>query len=342
MNTQFLLKGFKRPKEVLKSVEQTSPTKGRYIIEPLERGFGITVGNALRRTLLSSVPGYAVTAVKFESALHEFSTIKGVVEDVPEIILNLKQVAVALTDGQEARVIEVEKKGPAELTAGDLAVDAGVRILNPDLLIAHVAPEGHLRMRLQIELGRGYVAAEEIKDRIGEEGTIPIDATFTPVRKVSFTVSDLRLGNRSDYNRLVMEVETNGALTAEEAVGYAAKILKEIFAGLVHFTDYDEEAEAAKASSDASVLSAAARLLKTPVEDLELSVRSLHGLQAADIRTIEELVRRDAEELLKVKNFGERSLEEIREKLAKHGLRLGMSEADVRDFLERAAEEGTP
>jgi DNA-directed RNA polymerase subunit alpha len=339
MNTQFLLKGFKRPKEILRSTEQSGKFTGRYIIEPLERGFGITVGNALRRTLLSSIPGYAITAVKFESALHEFSTIKGVVEDVPEIILNIKQVALVLLNDVEARIVEVDKKGPGELFARDIAVDDGIKILNPDLHLATLSPGAHLKMKFQIEVGRGYVPAEDLKDRIDEEGTVVLDAMFTPVKKVSFTVSDLRLGNRSDYNKLILEIETNGAVTAEEAVGYASKMLKEIFVRFIHFKDFDESEEAAEAEAESGTESKASKVLKTSVENLELSVRSLHCLQASEIHTIEEIARRDEDDLLKTKNFGKKSLLEISEKIAKYGLKFGMSDNDIREFVEKNAEE---
>jgi len=334
MNTQLLLKNFKRPKEILRSTEQSSLFTGRYIIEPLERGFGITVGNALRRVLLSSLPGYAITAVKFDSAAHEFTTIKGVVEDVAEIVLNLKQVQLVLSGDTEYRVVEVIKKGPAELLAGDLAVDEGIKVLNPALHIATINSGAQLKMKLQIEWGRGYVAAEDLKDRIDEEGVIVIDAIFSPVKKVNFTVSDLRIGNKSDYNKLVMEIETNGSLTAEEAVGSAAKILKDTFAGLITFKDFDEtEKETESVLKESKAL----KILKIPVEDLEFSVRSLHCLQAASVRTVEDLIKKTEEELLKAKNFGKKSVAEINEKLSNFGLRLGMSENEIREFCEKSS-----
>jgi len=339
MNTQYLLKGFKRPKEVLKSVDQTSKFVGHFIIEPLERGFGVTIGNALRRTLLSSMPGYAIVAVKLENVLHEFTTIKGVIEDVPEIVLNLKQVALTLQNQGESKIIEFEKKGEGVVKARDLEVDSDIKIFNPDQHIATLSAGGHLKMRLQIELGRGYISAEDIKDRIDEEGVIALDAMFTPVKKVNYTIEDLRLGNRSDYNKLVLDIETNGSLTAEEAVGYASKVLKEIFVRFIHFKDIDEKEDELEDEERKGVESRGQKVLKMPVEDLELSVRSLHCLQAAEVHSVDELIRRSDEDLAKTKNFGKKSLQEIREKLEKLNLRMGMTDADIEQFLATVPEE---
>jgi DNA-directed RNA polymerase subunit alpha len=339
MNTQNLLKGFKRPKEVLKSVDQANKFAGRFIVEPLERGFGITVGNALRRTLLSSLPGYAIVAVKLEHVLHEFTTIKGVIEDVPEIVLNLKQVALTLQNQGESRILEFEKKGEGVVKARDLEVDSDVKVFNPDLHIATLSAGGHLKMKLQVELGRGYVSADDIKDRIDEEGVIALDAMFTPVRKVNYTVEDLRLGNRSDYNRLVLDIETNGSLTAEEAVGSASKVLKEIFVRFIHFKDVDEKEDEIEDDDRKKVESRAQKILKMPVEDLELSVRSLHCLQGAEVHSVEELVRRSDDELIKTKNFGKKSLQEMKEKLEKFNLRFGMTDADIEQYLATVIEE---
>ncbi len=335
MNTKNLLKGFKRPKEVLKSSTQNDKYHGEYVIEPLERGFGITVGNALRRTLLSSLPGYAIVAVKFDNVLHEFSTIKGVVEDVAEIIINLKKVVVSLHNDVEGKTIELDKKGPGAVTARDLMVDNDIHIFNPDQHLATLAADGHLKMRIQIDLGRGYVAAEDMKDRIDETDVIPVDAIFTPVKKVSFKVQDLRIGNRSDYNKVVFCVLTNGVLTAEEAVGSAAKILKEMFSPLIHFKDVDEKIEEYSIEDGKSrTESKSEKVLKMPVEDLELSVRSLHCLQTADIHLVGDLIKRNDEELIKTKNFGKKSLQEIREKLEKMNLNFGMSEVDIKQYIE--------
>ena len=339
MNTQNLLKGFKRPKEVLKSVDQSNKFVGRFIVEPLERGFGITVGNALRRTLLSSLPGYAIVAVKIEHVLHEFTTIKGVIEDVPEIILSLKQFALTLLNQGESRIIEFEKKGEGVVKARDLEVDSDIKVFNPDLHIATLSTGGHLKMKLQVELGRGYVAAEDIKDRIDEEGVIALDALFTPVRKVNYAVEDLRLGNRSDYNKLVVDIETNGSLTAEEAVGSASKVLKEIFVRFIHFKDIDEKEEEIADDDRKKAESRTQKILNMPVEDLELSVRSLHCLQGIEVRTVEELVRRNDDDLIKAKNFGKKSLLEMKEKLEKFNLHFGMTDADIEQYLATVIEE---
>jgi len=194
-------------------------------------------------------------------------------------------------------------------------------------------------MKLQVEMGRGYVAAEDIKDRIDEEGVIALDAMFTPIRKVNFAVEDLRLGNKSDYNKLVMDIETNGSLTAEDAVGYASKILKEIFVRFIHFKDIDEKEDELEEDDRKKVESRTQKILKMPVEDLELSVRSLHCLQGAEVHTVEELVRRSDEDLIKTKNFGKKSLQEIKEKLEKLNLRFGMTDADIEQYLATIIEE---
>lgn len=335
MNNKYLLKGFKRPREILKSSEQSGKTAGRFIIEPLERGFGLTVGNALRRTMLASLPGYAVTAVKIESVLHEFTTVKGVVEDVTEILLNLKQLIIVLHNDLESKIIEISKKGEGEFTGRDLTVDNDITILNPDFKIATLSSDANLKMRIQIEIGRGYVPAEAIKERIDEVAVIPVDAIFTPVRKVSFKIEDLRIGNRSDYEKLIIEIETNGTITAEEAVGSASKILKETFARFIHFKDQDEEDEDFILEEQRQKNeSKTEKILSMPVEDLELSVRSLHCLQTAGAKTIGDLVHRDETELMKSKNFGKKSLDEISEKLEKLGLHFGMSDNDIQKIVE--------
>lgn len=334
MNTKNLLKGFKRPKEVLKSSTQKDKFHGEFVIEPLERGFGLTVGNALRRTLLSSLPGYAIVAVKFENVLHEFSTIKGVVEDVSEIIINLKRVIVSLNNDIESKVIDFEKKGSGTITAKDFMVDNDIQVYNPDQHIATLS-DGTLKMRLQIEFGRGYVSSEDMKDRVDETDVIPLDAVFTPVKKVNFKIQDLRIGNKSDYNKLVLDVMTNGVMTVEEAVGYSSKILKETFLPLIHFKDVDEDLdEYVVEEGSGRTESKAEKILKMPVEDLELSVRSLHCLQTAEIHNIGELIRRNDEELIKTKNFGKKSLQEIKEKLEKMNLSFGMSESDIKQYIE--------
>ncbi len=334
MNTKNLLKGFKRPKEVLKSSTQKDKYHGEFVIEPLERGFGMTIGNALRRTLLSSLPGYAIVSVKFENVLHEFSTIKGVVEDVAEIIINLKRVVVALNNDLESKTIEFDKKGSMVITAKDLMIDNDIQIFNPDQHIATLS-DGHLKFRLQIEFGRGYVSAEDMKDRVDETDVIPIDAIFTPVKKANFKVYDLRIGNRSDYNKVVFDVVTNGVMTVEEAVGYSSKILKETFLTLIHFKDVDEDLdEYVLDEGHGKNESKTEKSLRMPVEDLELSVRSLHCLQTAEIHTVGELIRRNDEELIKTKNFGKKSLQEIKEKLEKMNLTFGMTESDIKQYIE--------
>lgn len=335
MNVQFLLKGFKRPKEILKKTEQTDDFSGQFVIEPLERGFGITIGNAIRRVCLSSIPGYAIVAVKFDSVLHEFATIKGVSEDVSEIILNLKQVILKLNNDKTEKVIDIDIKGPGELKAGDFAVDSDVEVINPDFHIATLAKNGHIKMTLQIEFGRGYVSSEDIQPRLTEEGVMALDAKFTPVLKVSYRVEDLRIGNRSDYNRLMLDIFTNGSLTAEDAVAYASKILKETFLKLLNFTDFEEvDEEEDIANEKTGELAKAEQVLAMSIEDLEFSVRSYHCLDEAGIHTVGELVRKSEDELIATKNFGKKSLDEILEKLEQFNLALGMNDNDIKGFSE--------
>jgi len=335
MNVKFLLKGFKRPKEILKKTEQTDAFFGQFVVEPLERGFGITVGNAIRRVCLSSIPGYAIVAVKFDSVLHEFSTIDGVTEDVSEIILNLKQVIIKLNNDKTEKMIDIDIKGPGEFKAGDLAVDSDVEVINPDFHIATLEKNAHLKMSLQIEFGRGYVPSEDIQPRLADEGVMAIDANFTPVRKVSYKVENLRIGNRSDYNRLLLDITTNGSLTAEDAVAYAAKILKEIFVKLLNFADFEEaDEEEDLVNEKTGELAKAEQVLAMPIEDLEFSVRSYHCLNEAGIRTVGELVRKTQDELIATKNFGQKSLTEILEKLEQFNLSLGMTDNDIKGFSE--------
>lgn len=331
-----LLKGFRRPKDtVMITPESSNSTNGRFVIEPLERGYGITVGNTLRRILLASLPGHAIVAIKINNVLHEFSTIKGVVEDVSEIILNLKQVGIKLHTEDTEKVLHVTKTGPGQLTAKDLVVDSDVSIINPDLVLAHLSKDAKISLKVQVELGRGYVSAEDIKDRIDETGVIAIDANFSPVRKVTFDVQNLRIGNKADYNKLTLDLTTNGALKPEDAVGMAAKLAKEVFVKLINFREVDVEDEDVLSDEDKKALeSKAERVLNMPVEDLELSVRSLNCLQSSEIQTVGQLITKQEDELMKTKNFGKKSLDEIKEKLEKLNLLLGMPPAEISKFIE--------
>ncbi|HHV44235.1 MAG TPA: DNA-directed RNA polymerase subunit alpha [Firmicutes bacterium] len=293
----------------------------KFSVEPLERGYGITLGNSLRRILLSSLPGAAVTSIKIDGVLHEFSTIPGVREDVTDFVLNMKQVLVKLhTDGPVTARINAE--GPGEVTAGDISVSSEVEILNPELYLATLEDDGKLTVELTIEKGRGYRSAEKNKREGQPIGVIPIDSIFSPVTRVNYTVEHTRVGQVTDYDRLVLEVTTDGSLTPEDAVGWAAKILVEHLQLFMSLTDQSEQIEIMVEKEDDEL----SRLLEQPIEELELSVRSYNCLKRAGINTIGELVRKDEEDIMKVRNLGKKSLQEVKDKLKAVGLSLRSSE----------------
>jgi len=309
----------RRPKEVETESMSQDGYKGLFSCAPLERGFGVTIGNALRRILISSVRGAAVVTVKVEGALHEFSALSGVNEDVADIILNLKGVRLRVPEGPP-RAITIDAKGPCTVTAGDLVVDHAIEVLNPEHHLATVAEEGRLRGELTASMGCGYVPAEKHKLEELPIGTIVIDSLFSPIVKANYKVTNARAGEDIDLDKLVMEIETDGSISARDALGLAAKILKEqlqIFIGIDETVpvDFDEDKEAQETLSPN---------LYRPVEELELSVRSANCLKNANIRYIGELVQRTEQEMLKTKNFGRKSLKEIKEVLAGMGLSLGM------------------
>lgn len=290
---------------------------GKFVVEPLERGYGITLGNSLRRILLSSLPGAAVTSVKIEGVLHEFSTVPGVKEDVTDIILNLKALCLKMhTDEERVMRIEAQQEGP--VTAGDILTDPDVEILNPDLHIATLADDGRLFMEMTVSKGRGYVSAERNKKGDHIIGVIPVDSIFTPVRKVNYQVDNTRVGQRTDYDQLTMEVWTDGSIRPDEAVSLSAKILSEhlrLFIGLTESTDEVEiMVEKEEEQKD--------KILEMPIEELDLSVRSYNCLKRAGINTVEELVQRNEEDMMKVRNLGKKSLEEVMNKLAELDLKL--------------------
>ncbi|QGP91811.1 DNA-directed RNA polymerase subunit alpha [Neomoorella glycerini] len=294
---------------------------GRFVVEPLERGYGITLGNSLRRILLSSLPGAAVTTVKIEGVLHEFSTIPGVVEDTTEIILNLKSLALKLhTD--EPKVIRIEAEGEGEVTAADIITDADVEVLNPDLHIATVEKGGRLFIEMTVEKGRGYVSAEKNKKEDQPIGIIPVDSLFSPVHKVNYQVENTRVGQVTDYDKLTLEVWTDGTIAPDEAVSSAAKILIEhmrLFLGLTErVSDEVTMVEKEEESRD--------RLMDMSIEELDLSVRSYNCLKRAGINTVGELLQRTEEDMMKVRNLGKKSLEEVTQKLAELGLSLRQSD----------------
>ncbi len=308
-----------RPKGI--TVDEANATYGRFIAEPFERGVGITVGNSLRRLLLSSLQGAAVTAIRIEGVLHEFSSVPDVLEDVTEIILNLKQVRFKLHT-LEPRVLRLEADGEGKVTASQITTDHLCEVLNGDQHIATLAEGGQLNMELTVRVGFGYVPAEGNKQPNQAVGTIPIDSMFSPVRRVNYNVTNARVGQRTDYDKLLLQVWTDGSVAPADAVAYAAKILKE---QVTIFINFDEEAEPEyEEASPASELLQNENLYRS-VDELELSVRSANCLQNANIKLIGELVQKTEAEMLKTKNFGRKSLREIKEILATMGLTLGMT-----------------
>src|SRR5687767_8467652 len=318
-----------RPKSLSVETETLSPTYGRFVCEPLERGFGITLGNSLRRVLLSSLQGAAITAIKIDGALHEFTSVPDVVEDVTDIVLNLKEVVVKCHSARP-HTVRVEKDGPCTVTAGDIQVTDQIEVLNPDHIICTVSKGGRFSAELTINVGRGYVPADRNKTPGQPIGTIAIDALFSPIRKVNYTVTNARVGQITDYDKLTLEVWTNGSVKPQDAVAFAAKILKD---QLTIFINFEEEDDALVREEEAE--EPLNENLFRSVEELELSVRSANCLQNANIHLIGELVQRTEAEMLKTKNFGRKSLKEIKEILADMGLALGMKIDNWPAMLER-------
>jgi DNA-directed RNA polymerase subunit alpha len=313
-----LWKGFQKPKRLATDTETLTDKYGRFWAQPFERGFGTTVGNALRRVLLSSIEGAAVSAVKIEGVLHEFQSIGGVVEDATDIILNLKQIPFKLNgDGPKAIYLKSDK--PGVVTSGMIEADGDVEILDKDVYIATVSEGGKLDMEMRLKRGRGYVAADKNFEEDLGLGFIPIDSVHSPVRKVNYVVEAARLGQITDYDKLTLEVWTNGSVTPTDAIGLAAKLLKD---HMTIFINFEEELEAASKEDSGSEIRN--ENLNRSVEELELSVRSYNCLKNANIQTIGELVQKTEAEMLKTKNFGRKSLNEIKEILGTMGLGLGM------------------
>ncbi|MDI9466007.1 DNA-directed RNA polymerase subunit alpha [Candidatus Darwinibacter acetoxidans] len=304
----------------IEKVELTD-SYGKFVVEPLERGYGLTLGNALRRILLSSLPGTAVTSVHIDGVLHEFSTIEGVVEDTVDIVLNLKKLLVKL-HGEDPVTIRVEAEGPGPLLAGDIATDPSVEILNPELVIATLQEGAELKMDITVARGRGYVSAERNKRPDHPIGLIPVDSIFTPVTKAVYAVEDTRVGQITDYDRLVLEVWTNRVISPDAAVSLAAKILME---HIKLFTDLTESVDSVEIMVEKEEESMD-RLMEMTVEELDLSVRSYNCLKRAGINTVDELIRKTEEDMMKVRNLGKKSLAEIKEKLAELGLSLRKSD----------------
>ena len=289
---------------------------GRFVVEPLERGFGHTLGNSLRRVLLSSLPGVAVSSVHIEGVQHEFSTIPGVKEDVTEIILNLKTMACRMYSENPKQLV-IDVKGPCELKAGDIKVDDEVEIANPELHIATLNEDAHLQMQLTLERGRGYISADKNKTPSMPIGVIPIDSIFTPVKKVNYTVEDTRVGQITDYDRLTLEIWTNGTLKPEEAISSAAKILNEHLNLFISLTDQVMPVSMVQVEDDKKD-----KVLEMTIEELDLSVRAYNCLKRAGINSVAELVLKNQEDMMKVRNLGRKSLEEVEQKLSGLGLSL--------------------
>ena len=291
------------------------------MVEPLERGYGTTLGNSLRRILLSSLPGVAVTSVKIDGILHEFSTIPGVKEDVTEIILNLKKLAVKL-NGENTKRVLINAIGPKEVTAADILGDSDVEIFNPDLHIATLEDNATLIMEINMERGRGYVPAEMNKDENTPISVIPTDSIFTPVRKVNFTVENTRVGQVTDYDKLILEIWTDGSIAPSEGVSIGAKIMQEHLSLFVELTDSTEGMEIMVEKEE----NQKEKALEMTIEELELSVRSFNCLKRAAINTVEELTHRSEEDMMKVRNLGKKSLDEVKHKLEELGLSLRQSD----------------
>jgi len=310
--------GMEKPRIERVEKENEDSNYGKFIIEPLERGYGTTLGNSLRRVLLSSLPGSAVTSIKIDGVLHEFSTIKGVVEDTTELILNIKQMVIAY-EGNERKTIHLEVQGPREVKAGDIQTDAEIKILNPELHIATLDVDGKLNMELTVERGRGYVSADQqpIKNE-DIVGLIPIDSIYTPVRKVNYTVDNARVGKRTDFDKLILEVWTNGSIGPSEAVSLSAQILIEYLKLFTEIDDTYAEVEILVEKEEENK----DRILEMSIEELELSVRASNGLKRASINTVGDLIQKTREEMSKIRNLGQKSLEEIERKLAELGLSL--------------------
>jgi len=317
-----------RPRSVPVDQESLSDTYGKFVVEPLERGFGITLGNSLRRVLLSSLQGAAITAVKIDGALHEFTSVPDVVEDVTEMVLNFKEVVVR-SHTARTQTVRIEKEGPGVVTAGDIQTSDQIEILNPGHKICTLAKDGRFSAELTINVGHGYVPADRNKTAGIPIGTIAIDSLFSPIRKVNYTVTNARVGQITDYDKLTLELWTDGAVKPADAVAYAAKILKDQLTIFINFEEQDEPTEEVTSEEPLN------ENLFRSVDELELSVRSANCLQNANIKLIGELVQKSEGEMLKTKNFGRKSLKEIKEILADMGLSLGMQIDNWSQMLER-------
>jgi len=315
------------PKGVELDEKTGTESYGKFVIEPLERGFGVTLGNALRRVLLSALQGAAVTSLRVEGVMDEFVTIPGVKEDMTEIVLNFKELRLKLHADRNKRVVlDVDKKGP--ITAGDIQSDADVEILNPDLLLMTLTEDNKVHIDIDIGCGRGYVISELNKKQDQPLGTIPIDSIFTPVTKVNYEVENTRVGRKTDYDKLILDIQTDASLSPQNALSFAAKILKD---HLQMFITFEQEPEMAPEEEIDEETIRIRTLLKMKVDELELSVRSSNCLKAADIKTLEDLVQKTEADMLKYRNFGRKSLSELQDILVKLNLSFGM---DIQKYKE--------
>jgi DNA-directed RNA polymerase subunit alpha len=329
-----LLKGFKRPKGITFEHGETDASYGKFIAYPFERGYGTTIGNTLRRVLLSSIQGYAITALKItsydeEGTAHvvssEFESIPEVVEDTPEVISNLRALNIKLPEDQEQKVIHVEVKGPGDMTGADVEKENDIEVMNKDQKILTMTDKAHIDIEIQIDLGRGYIPAELNEKYIEEVGIIAVDAAFSPIKRVKYHTENTRVGQRSDYDKLILEIITTGAVSPEDALAEAGKIAKDHFTIFINFDEESIDGDDEVDEEEERVRS----ILNTPVEELELSVRSSNCLKNANIRTIGDLTKKTEEEIAKTRNFGKKSLNEIKEKLKEWNLSLGMTDYSV-------------
>ncbi len=333
-----LWRDFETPKSLACDEESLNEFYGKFIAEPFERGYGMTIGNSLRRVLISSIEGAAVTSIKIDNVLHEFSSVTGVLEDVTQIVLNVKQIVLRSHSRAPKKVI-IEKTGQGPVLAGDIQVDDTIDVINKDHQICTLTNDEPFRMELEVSRGRGYVSAERHKDDSQPIGVIAVDAMFSPVRRVNFQVEDTRVGQVTDYDRLLLEIWTNGAMEPKDALLYASNILQRHLDLFVNFGTLPEEPEEEPESSMDEELQ---DKFRTPISELELSVRSANCLREAQINTIGELVHQAPGELLKCRNFGKKSLNEIEDLLVKMGLKLGMAEGAAGEEFSDASDQESP
>ncbi len=312
-------KDFQMPFKLESEKETLTKTYGKFFAEPFERGFGVTIGNSLRRVLLSSIAGGAITSIKIEGVQHEFSALPGMKEDVTDLILNLKQVRLKM-NADKPQTIHIKKKGAGEIRAKDIIHSSDIEILNPDLYVATLDKDGNLDMEMTVRMGRGYLPAERNEEEGAVIGVIPIDAIFTPIKKVTLSIEAARVGRRSDYDKLILEVHTDGSVRPEDAIGFAGKILKDHLKIFINFEETDEDIATKGDKNRAS----GKNIMDKPVAELELSVRAANCLKNAEIYTIGELVSKTETEMLDTKNFGVKSLNEIKDLLTSMGLSFGM------------------